>query len=299
MEDKNYIKRIINPFLWQYLSHFFAKQNFRKFIAITFIFFLFFCFLLLLQSNVYKSKVLLSDTEPNQNSLPSSIGSFGFAFPSAIKTNEKLAKINKIIGSYSFFSYIKSPDFLRHLMLVKGESGNDIIYTSKDISDFSEDDLYSKYLKTVTTLQDDLSPFLEVHISSLSASSAHIQAQYIIKKLDEYMRFNELEFYEIAINSLEERLVSTNLPELRIAIAEMLKSYVGKQIIAQQPERFSFIVIDGPNRPLTKSGPFRLIQLIQLMILYVLIFLIFDFLSFSTNKRIVFRKFRIHFENLE
>ena len=267
----------------------------------------------LLLPNIYESKALVEPVNASSGisgALQNYSGIAGLAginiptSPSESNTNAAIEKI----GSLSFFEDNILPNiFLPDLMAVDywNNKTNDLIYDDSIYNHITNQWVrkYSYPLKQIPTAQESFKVFKNEHLSisqdnktnfvtlritHQSPLIAQKWASLLIDEVNAYFRQKDKLESERAIAFLNEQITMTNLSELQLLIAELLKEETQKLALIEANEYYVFDYIDPPSIMELKSEPQRAIICIIFMLFGMILSSGFVLYKFYSSRELIF-----------
>tara|TARA_Y200000002_G_scaffold54048_1_gene39510 strand:- start:15582 stop:16454 length:873 start_codon:yes stop_codon:yes gene_type:complete len=222
----------------------------RKLLFISFfsVFFLSF-FLTFLITPKYESSAILLERSSNSSEISSGASSLariaGFQLP---ETNEmsKSALAIELLESFDFFyeNLFNDSEFLNNITF------DDLNIDPKKAHQFFKDNFKVE--------ENSKSDVLVFSFSSYSPASSRNILDLVISKLNSSMLKREMAESSSSIEFLQEKLTMTNYPEVKTAIADLIKDHTRRLMLSSINDQFVFEILDSPKVPLKKSYPSRI-----------------------------------------
>ena len=263
--------------------------------------------------NIFESKALIEPVNPSsgisgalQNY--SGIASLaGINIPTSSSKSNTNAAIEKI-GSLSFFEDNILPNiFLPDLMAVDywNNKTDDLIYDDSIYDHITNQWVreYSYPKKQMPTAQESFKVFKNKHLSisqdnktyfvtlRITHQSPLIAQKWVSLLIDEvnaYFRQKDKLASERAIAFLNEQITMTNLSELQLLIAELLKEETQKLALIEANEYYVFDYIDPPSIMEEKSEPQRAKICILFMLFGMMLSSGFVLYKFYSSRELIF-----------
>tara|TARA_S200000501_G_scaffold335058_1_gene339464 strand:- start:1060 stop:2016 length:957 start_codon:yes stop_codon:yes gene_type:complete len=265
--------------------------------------------------NIYESKALIEPVNPSSGisgALQSYSGIAGLAginLPPSTSESNTNAAIEKI-GSLSFFEDNILPNiFLPDLMAVDSWNNrtDDLIYDDSIYNPITNQWVrkYSYPQKQIPTAQESFKVFKNDHFSiSIDSKTNFITLRIrhqspliaqkwvslLIDEVNAYFRQKDKLESERAIIFLNEQIITTNLSELQLLIAELLQEETQKLALIEANEYYVFDYIDPPSIMEEKSEPQRAIICILFMLFGMMLSFGFVLYKFYSSRELIFSK---------
>ena len=279
IEDKDEINLIeFASVLW------FQKK--LLFISFFFIFFLSFLATFFIPPKYESSAILLernSNSSESMNGVSSLARIAGFQISGNNEmTNSELAI--ELLESFDFFyeNLFSDPEFLDSISF-KG-----INKDPKKAHEFFKDNF--------SFVENNKNDILIFSFSSYTPLSSKKILDLVISKLNSSILQRQMIESSNSIDFLQEKLLLTNVPEVKSAIADLIKNHTRRLMISSINDQFVFEILDSPKEPLRKSQPSRiLISLISSLTISLLLAAVLFVFHFS-NKRLEFSLYPLNFK---
>ncbi len=271
IEDKDEINLIeFASVLW--------LQKKLLFTSFFFIFFLSFLATFFITPKYESSAILL---ERNSNSSGSMDGVSSLARIAGFQISENKEMTNselaiELLESFDFFyeNLFSDPEFLDSISF-KG-----INKDPKKAHKFFKDNF--------TFVENNKNDILIFSFSSYTPLSSKKILDLVISKLNSSILQRQIIESSNSIDFLQEKLLLTNVPEVKSAIADLIKNHTRRLMLSSINDQFVFEILDSPKEPLRKSHPSRiLIALISSLTISLLLAAVLFVFHFS-NKRLEF-----------
>jgi len=227
--------------------------------------------------NIYESRALLAPNDSsggisNALSSYSSLASLaGVNLPSSSRNNNSKEAIAKLPSLSFFESHILPDIFLPNLMALKSWNSktNTLLYDQSIYNEASNSWVTKEEIPTtqesfkVFRLQhmslsiDTQTGFITLSIKHQSPVIAKEWTELLVNKINYFYRKKDQIESEKAINFLEQKILTTNLAEVKFTIAELLQEETQKLTLIEANESYLFDYIDSPAVMEKKSEPKR------------------------------------------
>ena len=238
-----------------------------------------------LQPNIYRSTAVLAPSDENNSlsrGIASSLGGLaglaGISVPGG--ESSKASEGIKIMTSLGFFEEIlKSEDLIPYLVAGKSwdKKNNKIKYNYRynentdewkpawysfsSKSKPSSQDAFEEFKKIYSVSQDKMTGFVTVSIDHYSPYKAKELVDLIVFKINEDVRKRESEQAKKSIEYLNVQIESTNLAELKEALANLIQNQIQTVMLTEASPDFLFKTLDRSVVPEIKVKPRRSIVL--------------------------------------
>tara|TARA_B100000989_G_C19522092_1_gene464708 strand:+ start:1693 stop:2559 length:867 start_codon:yes stop_codon:yes gene_type:complete len=145
-------------------------------------------------------------------------------------------------------------------------------------------------------VENNKNDILIFSFSSYSPSSSKKVLDLVISKLNSSILDRQMIESSNSIDFLQEKLLMTNVPEVKSAIADLIKDHTRRLMISSINDQFVFEILDSPKEPSNKSYPSRiLISSLSSLTFSFLVAAILLILHFS-KKRVEFSLYPLNFK---
>jgi len=245
----------------------------------------------LLLPNIYESKAMLVPVNSSSGisgalrSYSGLAGLAGISLPSGGDEGNSAKAIQKI-SSLSFFENNILPNIhLPDLMAVKSWNSktntltfDDSIYdtnSNKWVRDVSypkqqkpsSQKSFREFKKHLVLNEDKKSGFIDISIKHQSPYIAKQWVELVINEVNAFYRQQDKSESEKAVSYLNQKISTTNLSEIKEALAQLLQEETKKLSLIEANQSYVFDYIDPPAVMEKKSGPVRS----QICILFALL----------------------------
>lgn len=228
--------------------------------------------------NVYTSTALLAPAQ-NEQSSDSPLNRYsniirlgGLILPSSSAGSQQEAIAT--LKSFQFFEDIFLPNIaLDDLMSVKSwdQSKNEVKYNKRvilkeesaaiaadeNLEFVSAQEAFQVFRRSFTVTRDKDNGFITLSLSHKSPFIAEKWLRIIISSINKEFSDNQKLRSEISISYLNEKIIETNLSEIRQGLSKLMEQEVEKLMLIESNKDYIFKVIDSPIAPELKSKPQR------------------------------------------
>ena len=228
------------------------------------------------QDDIYKSEILLAETDFQNISRSSGMGMSSLLGLTGLEESKSLDLAKEIFKSRDFYRYFTSKREIFPYLLAVGsyDKKTKTLNLAEDVYNFetkewliSEPDLNDPNLKTLFSshfvFSSDSNPgFVVISAEHKSPQIAKFFVDWIVQDLNIFMSLKEREKSTLSKDFLENKLRTTKEVELREQISLMMAKELNTLMLSERADQFAFDIVDNSYLPSVKSYPSRLIILI-------------------------------------
>jgi hypothetical protein len=192
---------------------------------------------------------------------------------------------------------IRSKDFFETLM------ENPVFMDQAGLSyDFSFDKNHHIFLNSKLYLKEyPLTESLELGILDSSPQKAFSMIEIVMNSFNEFSKEKDIIEAKKSNEYLLAQMGTTNIPELRQSISNLIKYNLKTLALAEASETYKLKILDSPRIPNFKFKPNRVLILIGFLVFFITMYLIIISFFFIKNKFIdfSFRNLKISLEEIK
>lgn len=156
----------------------------------------------------------------------------------------------------------------------------------KPLHDEAHDVFYSNFVIS----KDRRTGVIYMSYKNTNPIIAQTWLQYLLTDLNEYMRAKDMTQYKKSIAYLNEKILDTNLPDIKKGLAAFILSSTQKLMLSEISEEYAFKNIEKPTLPIKKSSPRRSLICVIAAILGFIVGVILVTALHVSNRKIDIRK---------
>jgi LPS O-antigen subunit length determinant protein (WzzB/FepE family) len=231
--------------------------------------------------NIYTSKALLAPVN-SSSSISGALGGYsglaglaGISLPSGGNEGNSAKAIQKISSLSLFENNILKNIHLPDLMAFKSwNSETNTVVFDENIYDMSSNkwvrdvsypkqqkpssqESFREFKKHLVLNEDKKSGFIDISIKHQSPYIAKQWVELVINEVNAFYRQQDKSESEKAVSYLNQKISTTNLSEIKEALAQLLQEETKKLSLIEANQSYVFDYIDPPAVMEQKSGPVR------------------------------------------